>query len=112
MVCHICAGEERLVGATGEKGRNEQLLIVAPPLPFSGIGMRQEDVMEMDEHSRLKSREHIVDEAINIASRHCDMAGVNEEHIVASEFGKLDEIDLIDGRGVVFYRKAVELCPR
>ena len=65
--------------------------------------------MKMYENPRLKPRKDIVDQAIDIAAGHGDVAGVDKEHIVASKIGKLDGIDLIDGRGVMFYRKTVKI---
>src|SRR5215213_2133645 len=82
MLLHdVMAGKDEFVAPPLHEGADQQLLIIAAPTPDLGVAVRQGDVVNMNQRSAGKTRQHIQEETVHIGARHGDMAGINEKDV-------------------------------
>jgi hypothetical protein len=88
------AGEQHLPAAAEQQRDDGKLFVVAAPAPLRRIVVRQEDVVQVQEHAVGQAGNDTVQQEIDVAARHQNVAGVDEQDVAGGEVGKGRETDV------------------
>ena len=68
---------KRAEGLHGQQRGPGLLLVVAAPLPGSGIAVWEEDVVYVQQNARRQARQDLGQEPVHVGAGHEDMAGID-----------------------------------
>ena len=93
----VVAGEEGAVGAAGQEGGEGELFVVGAPIPFGGVVVGEENVVEMNPDARRQGGEDMVEDPVDVASGHQDVARIDEHEIARGKLGEGPHAGLVHG---------------